>query len=101
MFRRLNKAPKRAAQRHLDHSYVDVTRIIACELGYRAEVTYSHGLTQWQESVTFEVAGRSDSMLTVLVTDSDFPHDRARLVSLKEGIDMMQFIRDYLIAGRW
>jgi hypothetical protein len=101
MFRRINKRPKRAAQRHANHSYVDVTRIIACPLGYRADVVYAYGLAQWEESVTFEVVSWSDSTLTVCVTDSDYPMDRARLVSVREGADMVQFIHDYLIAGRW
>jgi hypothetical protein len=106
MFRMATKPtrrPKRAAQRHTEHSHVDVTSLTRLTLTeWEAAVTYSHALSSWEERVRFVVLPEpTASMLTVTITDSDFPSDRVRRVAIPRTADMVQFILDYLIAGRW
>lgn len=102
MFRRLNKRPKRAAERHVPHSYVDVTRLIRVEpTVWDVDVMYVHGLSQWGETVRFSITEYDASTLTIVVTDNDFPGDRERRVTVPGSIDVEQFVRDFLIAGRW
>lgn len=100
---RRTRKPKRAAQRHEERSHTDVTSLVRLGLTmWEADVTYSHGLSCWDERVRFVVQPPAvESMLTVLITDSDFPTDRARRVVVPRTTDMPQFILDYLIAGRW
>lgn len=101
--RRLNtRRPKRAAQRHHDRAMTEVTRLVRLSPSmWSATVTYSHGLSEWSERVRFVVESATESALTVVITDGDFPKDRARRVHLDAHVDFAQFIHDYLIAGRW
>lgn len=102
MLRFKSRRPKRAAQRHVDHSRVDVdslTRLTTTM--WEARVTYTHGLSEWAETVRFTVLSWGESTLTILVTDHDFPGDRERRVLVPDHVDMEQFVLDYLIAGRW
>lgn len=97
------RKPKRAAQRHEPRSHVDVTRLVRLGLTlWEADVTYSHALSSWEERVRFTVEPpAADSMLTVVISDGDYPQDRLRRVVIPRTADMPQFILDYLIAGRW
>lgn len=100
---RRTRKPKRAAQRHIERSHTDVTSLVRLGLTlWEADVTYSHGLSTWDERVRFSVQPPAvESMLTVVITDGDYPEDRVRRVAIPRTADMAQFILDYLIAGRW
>jgi len=101
--RLLTRRPKRAAQAHVDHALVEVTKLLRVTTTmWSAHVTYTHGLSTWSERVHFSILASSESTLTVIViTDGDFPRDRERRVTVPDTVDVEQFVLDYLIAGRW
>ncbi len=102
MRRLATRRPKRAAQRHQSHALTEVERVIRLAPGlWTAHVTYLHGLSQWSETVRFEVVTRTESVLTVHITDSDYPTDRRHVVQVPAPCDFPAFVRTYLIAGRW
>lgn len=95
------KRPKRAAQRGNSHALTEVVRIVRISpVSYVAHVQYSYGRNVWDERVGFDLKLGKDAV-TVVVTDSDFPADRALTLVIGRDVDMPTFITSFLIAGRW
>lgn len=99
---RPTRRPKRAAKRHAPRALTEVTRLVRlAPFVWAAEVTYAHGLSEWSENVRFAITPLTESVLTVEITDADYPKDRKHHVQVPTRIDFVQFVHDYLIAGRW
>lgn len=101
---RVTKRPKRAAQRRKPHALVEVTKIVRQHaFTWTADVTYTYGLTEWTEKVTFTI-GRDDhptGLTPITITDTDYPEDRGMTIYVSPRSEMPQVILDFLIAGRW
>lgn len=99
---RLLSFPKLAAKHRMEHSYVEVTRIMRQHPDtWVSDVEYSYGQSTWTESVTFKVVPFTRRTSIVSVIDTDYPDDRALRIVIEKDADMASVIINFLVAGRW
>lgn len=86
-----------------------IRRVITCERQHAftwiATVTHNEGSASWTERVTFRVLPTKPVIVPgtvmVRVSDTDFPADRQRIVSMPKDSDMRLWVGAFLVSGRW
>lgn len=102
MSRLITKRPKRAVQRHETHAYAEITRIVRVSYNvWEANVEYAYGRSTWIERVSFVRTPRTRKQDVIVITDSDYPTDRACRIMVDGKVDMVSTITTFIIAGRW